>query len=92
MMKKVLTCCYCGTRSALVIRDHGHHELSCQTCGAPLDHMKQMPGTSKKAPKKTTGYRGEAAYKKKKKEAKKKKSFYRKAFEEVFDMVEDIFD
>ncbi|QIE44034.1 hypothetical protein G5B38_18255 [Pseudohalocynthiibacter aestuariivivens] len=42
-MPKIATCCYCGTRAALVIRSEGRHELSCAACGAPLREMKAMP-------------------------------------------------
>jgi hypothetical protein len=38
---KIATCCYCGTRAALVLgRDR--HELSCSNCGAPLHDMKRF--------------------------------------------------
>ncbi len=36
---KVATCCYCGTRAALVLRGKQRHELSCASCGAPLHNM-----------------------------------------------------
>ncbi len=39
---KIATCCYCGTRSALVF-DGGRHELVCAACGAPLHEMKAIP-------------------------------------------------
>ena len=42
-MHKIATCCYCGTRAALVMRRDGRHELSCGTCGAPLHHIKAIP-------------------------------------------------
>lgn len=40
---KIATCCYCGTRAALVLRGDTSHELSCSSCGAPLHDMKMMP-------------------------------------------------
>lgn len=40
---KIATCCYCGTRAALVLRGERRHELSCASCGAPLHDMKLMP-------------------------------------------------
>ena len=46
--RKIATCCYCGTRSVLVL-DKARHELTCGACGAPLHDMKFMP---KKAEKK----------------------------------------
>jgi hypothetical protein len=42
MAHKIVTCCYCGTRAALVL-DQGRHELSCSACGAPLHEMKALP-------------------------------------------------
>ena len=40
--KKIATCCYCGTRAALVLRGEDRHELSCAACGAPLHDMKML--------------------------------------------------
>lgn len=40
---KIATCCYCGTRAALVLRGEDRHELACSSCGAPLHDMKLMP-------------------------------------------------
>jgi len=42
---KVATCCYCGTRAALVLRGKERHELACSSCGAPLSRMKMLPNT-----------------------------------------------
>ncbi|MFP7673597.1 hypothetical protein ACG74X_09600 [Marivita sp. S0852] len=39
---KIATCCYCGTRAALVLRGRDRHELSCAACGAPLHDMKML--------------------------------------------------
>ena len=39
---KVATCCYCGTRAALVLRGKERHELSCSSCGAPLHNLKML--------------------------------------------------
>lgn len=39
---KIATCCYCGTRAALVLRGEDRHELSCAACGAPLHDMKML--------------------------------------------------
>ena len=45
MSAKIATCCYCGTRAALVLKDMpgGRHELACAACGAPLHEMKAIP-------------------------------------------------
>lgn len=39
---KIATCCYCGTRAALVLKGKTRHELSCAACGAPLHDMKML--------------------------------------------------
>ena len=41
--RKIATCCYCGTRAALVLKGKDRHELSCATCGAPLHELKKLP-------------------------------------------------
>ncbi len=40
---KIATCCYCGTRAALVLRGETRHELACSRCGAPLRDLKALP-------------------------------------------------
>lgn len=40
---KIATCCYCGTKAALVLRGRDRHELTCGTCGAPLRALKMLP-------------------------------------------------
>jgi hypothetical protein len=40
---KIMTCCYCGTRAALVLKEQGRHELACGSCGAPLHDLKMLP-------------------------------------------------
>ena len=39
---KVATCCYCGTRAALILKGSERHELSCSNCGAPLHDLKML--------------------------------------------------
>ncbi|MEM6308225.1 MAG: hypothetical protein AAF701_09600, partial [Pseudomonadota bacterium] len=41
--QKIATCCYCGTRAALVLKGDIQHELACSSCGAPLHNLKHMP-------------------------------------------------
>lgn len=95
---KIATCCYCGTRAALVLTPD-RHELCCSACGAPLHNLKKLPsdqvGSGKpakprKLPKKTDAYG--AQHKGKPSKKKRKKGFAQKFFEEAFDLVEDIFD
>ncbi len=40
---KIATCCYCGTRAALVLAGRVRHELACSNCGAPLHELKKLP-------------------------------------------------
>ena len=40
---KIATCCYCGTKAALVLRGKDRHELTCSNCGAPLRALKMLP-------------------------------------------------
>ena len=40
---KIATCCYCGTRAALVLSGKTRHELACSSCGAPLHELKKLP-------------------------------------------------
>jgi hypothetical protein len=39
---KIVTCCYCGSRAALVLRGKERHELACSNCGAPLHELKML--------------------------------------------------
>jgi len=58
--EKIATCCYCGTRAALVLTGRERHELACSRCGAPLHDLKQMPGKRRDAGP-GTGRRGAGA-------------------------------
>lgn len=100
MASKIATCCYCGTRAALVLRGDTRHELACSSCGAPLHDLKSMPLQKQKvakedhrahSPKKPKTYR-DHAYEKPRKKPKKRKRLTKKLFEEAFDFIEDIFD
>ena len=104
---KIATCCYCGTRAALVLRGDTRHELSCSSCGAPLHDMKMLradvaqkqPPTQHrpvKQPKSATGAPF-AAWDRddgasKRRKPKKRKTLARRFFEEAIDVIEDIFD
>ena len=93
---KIATCCYCGTRATLVL-DQSRHELACSACGAPLHEMKMMPHpAARPAPKRKAPAEHYAPKKPKKHERHKRKkrgkSFRRKIFEEIWDVVEDVFD
>lgn len=95
---KVATCCYCGTRAALVLKGEERHELACSACGAPLHDLKMLPvgrggGSSRERPVQSRRApagvppRGKAG----KKKGRKRRSLKWFA-EEAFDLIEDIFD
>ncbi len=101
MTPKIATCCYCGTRAALIL-DKNRHELSCASCGAPLHDLKRMPvdsfgpvpdGRTPKTRKKGS-YRQQAQSPRKirEKPRKRNKSLLRMVFEEAIDAIDDIFD
>lgn len=100
--RKIATCCYCGTRAALVLRGNDRHELSCSSCGAPLHDMKMLPIAPEQAaaptarparhrpekPARETRY----TQPKRPKKSRKTKSLGRKVAAELWDFIEDIFD
>ncbi|WP_074735493.1 hypothetical protein [Ruegeria halocynthiae] len=86
---KIATCCYCGTRAALVLKGKQQHELSCANCGAPLHNLKMVPKV-KLAERPTQGYKPARKYKKYKK--KKKRGLFSRVLDEAWDVIEDVFD
>jgi hypothetical protein len=92
--KKIATCCYCGTRAALILRGRERHELSCASCGAPLHDLKMLrtdqPG--KRELVKPSPVRNERYPHSKRRKPKPRRSLKRRLFEEAWDLVEDIFD
>ena len=96
---KIATCCYCGTRAALVLRGRERHELSCSACGAPLHEMKMLKadhagGSARPYPART-GPMAEPVRRapvEMPRRAKRRKGFGRRLFEEAIDLIEDIFD
>ncbi len=99
---KVATCCYCGTKAALVLRGKTRHELSCRQCGAPLRALKMLPiaperATAPAATPTRPNHRpapgkGHFARPKKSRKQKRSKGLFRKVLAEVWDELEDIFD
>jgi hypothetical protein len=93
---KIATCCYCGTRAALVLRGNTRHELSCATCGAPLRSLKSLRTTTdapqwpapshRPAPAHTPPQRPKPA------KRRKRKSLSRRIMAEAFDLIEDLLD
>lgn len=101
--RKIATCCYCGTRAALVLRGRETHELACSRCGAPLHDLKKLPidregdrelvERRRPAPAARTPYaNAEYLPSKPRKKPKKRRRLVKKIFEEAFDILEDIFD
>ncbi len=88
---KIATCCYCGTRAALVLKGQDRHELSCSSCGAPLHNLKMMPKRKLSESQSKRGAAKPTASHKKKKQ-KKKKSVFSHVLDEAWDVIEDIFD
>ena len=99
---KLVTCCYCGTRAALVLRGDSRHELTCSQCGAPLHRLKMLRtpsdrGTAPTVAPTRPGHRS-APQKNRSRPSKpsrkhrKRKGLLRKVLEEVWDEIEDIFD
>ncbi len=95
---KIATCCYCGTKAALVLRGKDKHELTCGNCGAPLRALKMLPKQPPQAaaPARTTkgkhlgkytDYRNERP-----KKRKKSKGFGRRMMSGLWDIVEDVVD
>lgn len=60
MQTRIATCCYCGTRAALVLEGAVQHELACASCGAPLSQMKNLK-TGADKPRKTKASKSKAA-------------------------------
>ena len=99
---KIATCCYCGSRAALVL-GKDRHELTCANCGAPLHDMKrfkQEPSSSRKErayaqskpAKKAKKQKYSGYHAPRRKPAKRRKGLMRHILEEAFDVIEDIFD
>lgn len=101
-VNKIATCCYCGTRAALVLRGRERQELSCSKCGAPLHNLKMLPiQSARRAAPVTTSPRTKpkAVHPKqphprprKVKKYKKSRGLWGKIVEEIWDEIEDIFD
>ena len=103
---KIATCRYCGVRAMLVLKGDSRHELACNSCGAPLHNMKQMPKASQEGPsvshkkaRKTKPaaaprpYRPEPERPKRKPDkARRRKSLMSRVLSEAFDVIEDLLD
>ena len=104
--QKIVTCCYCGHRAALVLGKERRHELACASCGAPLHNLKMLP-KKERSDVPPTRYKPDAkpkpfcarpslAHRQERPQGwvrrRKKKKMIKKLFEGAFDLIEDIFD
>ena len=104
---KIVTCCYCGTKAALVLKGKTRHELACSACGAPLHDLKMLPKSDvgdrrepvtpnrvrNRPPDPIKGYKWDSHRPEtRRKKKRKRKSLTKRIFEEAFDVLEDIFD
>ena len=94
---KVVTCCYCGSRAALVLKGKERHELACSNCGAPLHEMKMLRSDAhgdRELVKPSAVREGQKHGKssKKDKKRKKKRSLSQRFMDELKDAAEDVFD
>ena len=91
---KIVTCCYCGARAALVLTGEVRHELACSSCGAPLHELKMMPaaasGDRELVKPSRVRQKYPKAYKSKKKLKKRKRS--KGLFDHLADAADDVFD
>lgn len=99
MPAKIATCCYCGTRAALVLKGAGRRELSCASCGAPLHDLKHMARPKSEKPlqksrpiKQVAATKAKSPKKKPEKKYKKRKGLWAKVLDEAWDAIEDVFD
>lgn len=89
---KIATCCYCGTKAALVLRGKERHELACGNCGAPLHAMKMLPerNTQAKTPVRAPQPRHAYQAQRPKKKPKKRKTVGRRLMAGLWDVLEDV--
>lgn len=102
--QKIATCCYCGSRAALVLRGHERQELACSNCGAPLHDLKMLrvdrdgprelvkPSSVRRKTKKKREDSKHHRAPDRRRYRKRRKGFGRWVLEEAWDVLEDIFD
>lgn len=91
---KIVTCCYCGSRAALVLRGKERHELSCANCGAPLHQMKMLrtDASGDRELVRRSPIRFPEQRPKKSERKKRRQSLSQRFMAELKDKAEDIFD
>lgn len=97
--QKIATCCYCGSRAALVLSGRDRHELACSNCGAPLHELKMLrtdahgdrelvhPSPIRAPRKPSKKHRAPKSTKRK-----GKKSLKRRFKASIWDIAEDVFE
>ena len=96
MYSKMATCCYCGTRAALVLKGKERHELACSNCGAPLHELKMLRSDATQnsvtmRPAAIMNQHRERQYTKPRKR-RKQRSLAQRFMEEFWDKAEDLLD
>ncbi|MGI9394466.1 MAG: hypothetical protein ACR2OY_07450 [Boseongicola sp.] len=95
---KIATCCYCGTRAALVLGRMARRELVCSNCGAPLRELKMLKADEPARPapfrKIVTGYKGRGRRRdpNKRRKPKRQQSLSQLIMQELWEAADDIFD
>ncbi len=93
---KIATCCYCGTRAALVLRGGVRHELACASCGAPLHDLKSLPRDlvqrASRSPEPRPVAQAPKPNRAKAPKRRKRRSLSRRIMSEVVDLIDDILD
>jgi hypothetical protein len=90
---KIATCCYCGSRTMLKPTARTGHELACGNCGAPLHEMKWLKAPKPSQPKVDRPANTYSRNKNQKlRKRKQRKPLWRRALEDAWDEIEDIFD
>jgi len=96
---KIMTCCYCGTRAALVLKEQGRHELSCGSCAAPLHDLKMLPKarvqdaqTIRSSAFRTAAEANYSTIKARSRKGKRRKGVLHWMLDEAWDTLEDVFE
>lgn len=96
---KIATCCYCGTKAALVLRGRDKHELTCSKCGAPLRALKNLPQTEARAaipaakpPRRKYDKTHTPYHAPRPRNRRKGRSFGKKMLSGLWDVIEDVVD
>ena len=92
---KIVTCCYCGSRAALVLKGRERHELACSNCGAPLHELKMLRADARgerELVRPSPLRMAEHKPKKSRKKAKRGRSLSQRFMAELKDAAEDILD